>query len=211
LTTVRPAWAFDQAAYLERLDAIRAELVKKTLADSKATLARLDELVTIGTVALREYGAKNPKYAKLMEAVIANAPEMKTYSDAQLEDIWGEKGNGGDAVGITQVHWRIRRSPQCHGIDRWPVGRIYSRQEVANGAAGEMARTGQRRAPRNCRASEPTEVRRCVCSLRCIGQMLLEHAEVRATARCACARGATHQHAIQGVRRRLYGVLLDAG
>jgi hypothetical protein len=100
LTTVRPAWAFDQAAYLARLDATRAELVKKTLADSKATLARLDELVTIGIVALREYGAKNPKYAKLMEAVIANAPDMKTYSDSQLEDIWGEKGNGGDAVGV---------------------------------------------------------------------------------------------------------------
>ena len=49
------------AAYLARLDATRAELVKKTLADSKTTLARLDELVTIGTVALREYGAKNPK------------------------------------------------------------------------------------------------------------------------------------------------------
>jgi hypothetical protein len=70
------------------------------LADSKATLARLDELVTIGTVALREYGAKNPKYAKLMEAVIANSADMKTYSDSQLEDIWGEKGTGGDAVGV---------------------------------------------------------------------------------------------------------------
>jgi hypothetical protein len=100
LTTVRPAWAFDRAAYLARLDATRAELVKKTLADSKTTLARLDELVTIGTVALREYGAKNPKYAKLMEAVIANASDMKTYSDSQLEDLWGEKGNGGDAVGV---------------------------------------------------------------------------------------------------------------
>ena len=100
LTAVRPAWAFDQAAYQARLDATRAELVKKTLADSKATLARLDELIAIGIVALREYGAKNPKYAKLMEAVIANASDMKTYSDSQLEDLWGEKGNGGDAVGV---------------------------------------------------------------------------------------------------------------
>ena len=35
-----------------------------------------------------------------MEAVIANAPEMKKYSNSQLEDLWGEKGNGGDAVGV---------------------------------------------------------------------------------------------------------------
>jgi hypothetical protein len=100
LTTVRPAWAFDQAGYLARLDATRAELVKKTLADSKATLARLDEIIALGIVAAREYGAKNPKYAKLMEAVIANAPDMKTYTDAQIEEKWGEKGTGGDAAGV---------------------------------------------------------------------------------------------------------------
>ena len=74
LTTVTPAWAFDQAGYQVRLDATRAELVKKTLADSKATLARLDEIIALGIVASREYGAKSPKYAKLMEAVIASAP-----------------------------------------------------------------------------------------------------------------------------------------
>jgi hypothetical protein len=100
LMIVTPAWAFDQAGYQARLDTTRAELVKKTLADSKATLARLDEIVAIGIVAAREYGAKNPKYAKLMEAVIANTPDMKTYSDAQIEEKWGEKGTGGDAAGV---------------------------------------------------------------------------------------------------------------
>jgi hypothetical protein len=100
LTTVTPAWAFDQAGYQVRLDATRAELVKKTLADSKATLARLDEIIALGIVASREYGAKSPKYAKLMEAVIASAPDMKTYSDSQIEDKWGEKGTGGDAAGV---------------------------------------------------------------------------------------------------------------
>jgi hypothetical protein len=100
LTRVGPAWAFDRAGYQARLDATRTELVKKTLADSKATLARLDEIIAIGIVAAREYGAKNPKYAKLMEAVIANAPDMKTYSDSQIEDKWGEKGTGGDTAGV---------------------------------------------------------------------------------------------------------------
>jgi hypothetical protein len=95
-----PALAFDAAGYQSRLDATRAEVASKTLANPDATLARLDEMVAIGIVAAREYAAKEPKYAKLMDAVIANASDMKTYSETQLEDLWGEEGSGGDAVGI---------------------------------------------------------------------------------------------------------------
>jgi uncharacterized membrane protein YebE (DUF533 family) len=40
--------------------------------------------------------------------------------------------------------------------------------------------------------------------------MPLEDAELRATARCACATGAMHQHAIQGVRRRLVPLIAIA-
>jgi hypothetical protein len=95
-----PAMAFDAAGYRARLEATQAEVASKTLANPDATLARLDEMVAIGIAAAKEYAAKEPKYAKLMDAVIANASDMKTYSDSQLEDMWGEKGTAGDAVGV---------------------------------------------------------------------------------------------------------------
>jgi hypothetical protein len=95
-----PAWAFDAAAYRSRVEAIKAEVETKTLADPKATLARLDELIAAGGVAVREYGARQPKFAKLMEAVIADAAAMKGYSDSEIEGKWGEQGSGGDAAGV---------------------------------------------------------------------------------------------------------------
>ncbi|MFO1060570.1 MAG: hypothetical protein U1E53_26810 [Dongiaceae bacterium] len=95
-----PALAFDAAGYQTRLEATQADVAGKTLANPDATLARLDEMIEIGIAAAREYAAKEPKYAKLMEAVIANASDMKTYSETQLEEIWGEEGSGGDAVGF---------------------------------------------------------------------------------------------------------------
>jgi hypothetical protein len=65
-----PAMAFDAAGYRSRLEATQAEVASKTLANPDATLGRLDEMVAIGIAAAKEYGAKEPKYAKLMEAVI---------------------------------------------------------------------------------------------------------------------------------------------
>jgi hypothetical protein len=35
-----------------------------------------------------------------MDAVIADAPAMRGYSDAELEGKWGEQGNGGDTLGV---------------------------------------------------------------------------------------------------------------
>ena len=49
-----------------------AELNTKRLADSNATLARLDEMMAIGIIGMKEYGAHHPKYAKLMDAAIAD-------------------------------------------------------------------------------------------------------------------------------------------
>jgi len=94
------AWAFDVAGFKSRAEATLAELNTKRLADSKATLARLDEMIAIGVVGMKEYGAKQPKYAKLMEAAIADAQAMKAMTDVEIEDKWGEKGNGGDAAGV---------------------------------------------------------------------------------------------------------------
>ena len=94
------ALAFDRAGYKQRAEATLAELNTKRLADSTATLARLDEMVALGIVGAKEYGARHPKYAKLMEAVIADAQPMKAFTDVQMEEKWGEKGTGGDAVGI---------------------------------------------------------------------------------------------------------------
>lgn len=68
--------------------------------NSKATLARLDEMVAIGVVGAKEYAAKQPRFAKLMDAVVADAGPMKNYTDAEIEDKWGENGNAGDAIGV---------------------------------------------------------------------------------------------------------------
>ena len=100
LMAASPALAFDRAGFQSRLDATLAELQTKRLADSKATLARLDEMIELGKAGIKEYAAKQPKYAKLMEAVVADAAAMKGMTDPEIEDKWGEKGNGGDAVGV---------------------------------------------------------------------------------------------------------------
>jgi hypothetical protein len=94
------AWAFDMNGYKTRLDAAITEVGAKSLSDSKATLSQLDEMVTLGVVGAKEYGAKQPRFAKLMDAVVADAPAMKNYTDAQIEDKWGENGSGGDALGV---------------------------------------------------------------------------------------------------------------
>jgi len=94
------AWAFDRAGYKARAEATLAELNTKRLADSKATLARLDEMMALGIVGMKEYGIAHPKYARLMEVAIADSQAMKGMTDAELEEKWGEQGYGGDAVGI---------------------------------------------------------------------------------------------------------------
>ena len=94
------AMAFDMAGFKTRLDATKAEVAAKTLADSKATLGRLDEMIKIGVAGAKEYSDKQPKFAKLMAAVIADADAMKGYTDAEIESKWGEQGTAGDAVGI---------------------------------------------------------------------------------------------------------------
>jgi len=94
------AWAFDHAGFKARAEATLAELNTKRLADSKATLARLDEMIALGIVGMKEYGARQPKYAKLMDAAIADSQAMKGMTDVEIEEKWGEKGTGGDAVGV---------------------------------------------------------------------------------------------------------------
>ena len=98
--TSSDAWAFDRAGFKSRAEATLAEFNSKKLADSKATLARLDEMIALGIVGAKEYGSKQPKYAKLMDAVIADSQAMKGMTDVALEEKWGEKGTAGDALGI---------------------------------------------------------------------------------------------------------------
>ncbi|MEA2741896.1 MAG: hypothetical protein QOG25_267 [Acetobacteraceae bacterium] len=94
------AWAFDMAGFKVRLEATKAEAATKTLVDSKATLARLDEMIKLGETGAKEYGDRQPKFAKLMAAVVADAEAMKGFTDSEIEAKWGEQGSGGDALGI---------------------------------------------------------------------------------------------------------------
>ena len=94
------AAAFDLAGYKSRAETTLAELNTKQLPDSKTTLARLDEMTALGIVGMKEFAASHPKYAKLMDAAIADSQAMKEMTDVQLEDKWGETGTGGDAAGV---------------------------------------------------------------------------------------------------------------
>jgi hypothetical protein len=101
LIAVSPsAWAFDREGYKARAELTLKELNAKRLPDAKATLARLDEMIALGIVGIKEYAAQQPKYAKLMDAAIADSQSMKRMTDVQLEEKWGEQGTGGDAVGV---------------------------------------------------------------------------------------------------------------
>jgi hypothetical protein len=95
-----PARAFDMAGFKIKLETTKAEVATKTLADSKATLGRLDDMIKIGMTGAKEFGDRQPKYAKLMAAVIADAETMKSLTDAEIEAKWGEQGTGGDVAGI---------------------------------------------------------------------------------------------------------------
>jgi hypothetical protein len=97
---VSHAWAFDKAGFTSRLETTKAEVAAKSLANSAATLARLNEMVQLGIVGAREYGERQPKFAKLMAVVIADADAMKALTDPEIESKWGEQGTAGDAAGI---------------------------------------------------------------------------------------------------------------
>ena len=95
------AWAFDVNGFKARAETTLAEYNAKRLADSNVTLARLDEMIAIGAVGMRQYGVSHPKYARLMDAAIADVPAMKAMTDVQIEEKWGETGTGGNAVGVS--------------------------------------------------------------------------------------------------------------
>lgn len=94
------ASAFDAAGYRLRVEAILAEAKSGAIADPKATLARLDELTGIGVEAAKEFGAKTPKWAGLMNQLAADAPAFKTQTPTEINDKWGEEGTAGESAGI---------------------------------------------------------------------------------------------------------------
>ena len=97
---VSHAWAFDKSGFTSRLETTKAEVATKSLTNSAATLGRLNEMEQLGIVGAREYGDRQPKFAKLMAAVIADADAMKLLTDPEIESKWGEQGTAGDAAGI---------------------------------------------------------------------------------------------------------------
>ncbi len=94
------AWAFDQASFKSKLDGAKADIASDSPASIDPALAKISEMIQLGEVGTREFGQKKPEYAKLMNAVAADAAAMKNYTDAEIEDKWGEQGSAGDAVGV---------------------------------------------------------------------------------------------------------------
>jgi len=54
-------------------------------------IAMQSKLLSIGKAASKDYGATNPKAAKMMNLVVAQADSMKTMSLSQIEAQWHEK------------------------------------------------------------------------------------------------------------------------
>jgi len=93
-------WAFDIDGHKVRANTTLAELTAKNLPDSQATLVRLDEMIAIGIVGMKEFSEREPRYTRLMETAIADSQAMKIMTDAELEEKWGETGYDGNAVGV---------------------------------------------------------------------------------------------------------------
>jgi hypothetical protein len=49
------------------------------------------KLISIGKTATRRYGATNPKAAKMMRYIVAEADSMKTMSLSQIQTLWHKK------------------------------------------------------------------------------------------------------------------------
>jgi hypothetical protein len=94
------AWAFDKAAYVGKLEAVSASVKGKSLGDGKAALTQLEDMIQLGKTGAQDYGAEQPKFAKLMTAAVSDAEAMRKLTDAEIEDSWGENGSAGDAAGV---------------------------------------------------------------------------------------------------------------
>eukprot|EP01037_Dinobryon_pediforme_P012900 gene12900-13001_t len=94
------SWAMDVATYKSLVDETLKELVSGKITDIDTTLHRQEKLMEIGKTGCAEYAGKEPKYAKLMEAVVADADGMKTMSPDNLEAAWGDEGSRGETFGI---------------------------------------------------------------------------------------------------------------
>jgi hypothetical protein len=146
------SWAFDIGGYKGRADTTLAELNARNLPDSKATLARIDEMIAIGMAGMKEYSEHEPRYAKLMEAAIADSQAMKTMTDVELEEKWGENGYGGDAVGVplkslnefgtprTYLELIVAPAEQYIYIRKWQSARKARWLEQARNEAVELSK-----------------------------------------------------------------------
>jgi predicted outer membrane lipoprotein len=148
---VDSACAFDLSGFRARLDATTAEVKAKSIGDPKATLARLDEMIELGKVGAQEYATRQPKFARLMSAAIADAEAMRALTDTQIEDKWGENGSAGDAVGVplkslgqfdeTRAYLELMVSPAHTYIflKKWQSGHKSQMLDKASDELAELA------------------------------------------------------------------------
>ena len=93
------AAALEGARYESLTKETIQELVAGKVPNTQATFARLDQAMQIGIAGCKEYIAKHPEDAKLLDKVIAEAPGMTTMTAEELEEAWGDEGKAGDSVG----------------------------------------------------------------------------------------------------------------
>ena len=91
--------AADLAGYSKIVSESVQTFISGKVEDVKGLIAKQDAAIEIGIAACKEYAAKKPEAAKLLNHVIASVPKMKQMSAEQLEQAWGDEGNAGDEIG----------------------------------------------------------------------------------------------------------------
>lgn len=86
------ASAADLDSYTKIAKTTMNQVTNGSVGDIDKLIAMQEQLISIGQSAIKEYAAKNPSAAKMLNLVNENANKMKTMSMAEIEEQWHEKG-----------------------------------------------------------------------------------------------------------------------
>jgi hypothetical protein len=84
--------AADLDSYTKIAKTTMNQVSSGSVGDVDKLIAMQEQLISIGQSAIKEYVAKNPNSAKMLNLVNENANKMKGMSLAQIEKEWHEKG-----------------------------------------------------------------------------------------------------------------------
>lgn len=88
----KPVLALDVKGYSKLAKEIVKEALSGSVSDVDALIAKQEELIKMGVAGCNDHASANPKDAKLLNLVTANADKMKAMSLEEIEDQWHDGG-----------------------------------------------------------------------------------------------------------------------